>query len=109
MEEIIGLLAHFQEQLQGMNNDFQKIKDQVYDLYKENKDLKEENNNLKKLLFEDENGETREELKIDDHDNLSQLYEEGFHVCHFNFGETREGDCLFCMGILGENNEAQNN
>ena len=102
MEEIIGLLAHFQEQLQGMNNDFQKIKDTVYDLYKENKNLKEENNNLKKLLFENQNEEVREELKIEDHDNLTQLYEEGFHVCHFNFGETRDGDCLFCMGVLEE-------
>ncbi|MGM0502185.1 MAG: initiation control protein YabA [Bacillota bacterium] len=107
MEEIIGLLAHFQEQLQGMNNDFQKIKDQVYDLYKENKNLKEENNNLKKLLFEDKNDDARKELKIEQHDDLAQLYEEGFHICHFNFGESREGDCLFCMGVLGEEDDEQ--
>lgn len=31
---------------------------------------------------------------------LQDLYNEGFHVCHAHFAETREEDCLFCLSLL---------
>ena len=31
---------------------------------------------------------------------LRGLYDEGFHVCHAHFAETREEDCLFCLSLL---------
>ena len=36
----------------------------------------------------------------DGHDTLVKLYEEGYHVCHLNFGQQRQGECLFCLGFL---------
>ncbi|WP_027339744.1 initiation-control protein YabA [Halonatronum saccharophilum] len=98
MEEIISLLAHFQEELQVLTNDFQKVKNKIYNVYKENEALKEENENLKRLVFEKEESDDQGPI----HDNLSKLYSEGFHVCHLNFGESRQGDCLFCMGLLAD-------
>jgi regulator of replication initiation timing len=98
MEEIISLLAHFQERLQVLNDDFQKVKNTVYNMYKENKSLKEENENLRQLLFEKEDDEEVEGEVGED--NLVRLYEEGFHVCHLNFGEQRAENCLFCIGLL---------
>ena len=105
VEEIISLLAHFQEQLQVLNDDFQKVKNTVYDMYKENESLKEENENLKRLLFEKEEEEEEGDSQEQGEHNLSRLYEEGFHVCHLNFGEPREGSCLFCAGILNDEQE----
>jgi regulator of replication initiation timing len=32
--------------------------------------------------------------------NLKRLYEEGFHVCHLYFGQTRHGACIFCLACL---------
>ena len=31
---------------------------------------------------------------------LQVLYDEGFHVCHAHFAQTREEDCLFCLSLL---------
>lgn len=32
--------------------------------------------------------------------NLIKLYEQGFHICHGNFGRIREEDCLFCLNVI---------
>lgn len=107
-EEILNQLAHFRESLQAITQDFQKIKDTAYQLYKEKEDLLLENEHLRKLLFAKEEAKEKETqpqvgagLK-----NLARLYEEGFHVCHINFAEKRRGDCLFCQKLL-ESSERQ--
>lgn len=33
-------------------------------------------------------------------ETLSQLYDEGYHICPMSFGQAREEDCLFCLNFL---------
>ncbi len=108
-DEILSNLAYFQEEIEEMSMKFQKLKDVTYELYKENQALKEENEELKKLIFqENEEDADEEDKKGKGYSNLINLYKEGYHICHLSFGEKRKGDCLFCLQLI-ENQIEENN
>ena len=33
-------------------------------------------------------------------DALGDLYDDGYHICPANFGQSRSEDCLFCLNFL---------
>lgn len=108
-DEILSNLAYFQEEIEEMSMKFQKLKDVTYELYKENQALKEENEELKKLIFQENKEDIdKENKKGKGYSNLINLYKEGYHICHLSFGEKRKGDCLFCLQLI-ENQIEENN
>lgn len=94
-EEVLSTLAYFQEQLEEMSSRFQKLKDITYRLYKENEELRNENDELKEIVFH-----RKKESKGEAYSNLLHLYNEGYHICHPSFAERRRGDCLFCQKLI---------
>lgn len=43
-----------------------------------------------------------ERIRGEGFESLSQLYDEGYHICHDYFAQRREEACLFCLSFLYE-------
>lgn len=89
--------------------DFQELKNLVTKLEQENERLRGQLSPHNLVKTRSANPEaivpiTEESLSNEGHDTLVKLYEEGYHVCHLNFGQEREGECLFCLGFLSNAN-----
>ena len=39
-------------------------------------------------------------LQGEGYERLGQLYNDGFHVCPSNFGDSRQEECLFCLAFM---------
>jgi len=100
-EELLSALAHFQEEIERLSQQFKDLQSKTYDLYKENKRLRQENEELRELALKKQDVEGRDaDFSPQAAEYLSHLYEESYHICPLNFGEKRERDCLFCRELL---------
>lgn len=99
-------LKDLQTEMMQIISKFEHVQAEVTKTLEQNAELKIENQHLREVLRADRNGESDdsnpEPQLSKSRQNLEKLYEEGFHVCNFEYGKRRENNepCAFCLDVI---------
>lgn len=98
--EIFDALDGFSQNLLMTLAEVEAIKKHLQGVIDENTALRLENSKLRERLSQ----EVKEDVKTSNYgkENLENIYEDGFHICTFSYGQRRDNDepCMFCLELL---------
>lgn len=99
-KEIFDALDDFSQNLLTTLAEVDAIKKHLQGVIDENTTLRLENSKLRERLEkEDKTGHKSSNFGKE---NLENIYEDGFHICTFSYGQRRDNDgpCMFCVELL---------
>ncbi|AVL00426.1 DNA replication initiation control protein YabA [Pediococcus inopinatus] len=106
--EIYESFDGLQEESQKMSDQIQELQNGLTEILEENAELVIENEHLREQLSKYEQSSKNEDPKSTKHGlsksrkNLEKLYGRGYHVCNEWFGRHRENNepCAFCLDVI---------
>ncbi|VTS36591.1 DNA replication initiation control protein [Streptococcus pseudoporcinus] len=100
--ELFDAFDGFSQSLMITLADIEAMKKQVQGLVEENTVLRLENTKLRERLSQLEYETLAKAPSKQGNDHLEGIYDEGFHICNFFYGQRRENDeeCMFCRELL---------
>lgn len=115
-KDFFDSVSNMEMQIGQLYQQLEELKQYLTELVEENRDLKIENEHLRKHLDQqtdeaasnpETSGESTGKTVYDQigegYDNLARLYQEGFHICNIHFGSPRrDEDCLFCLSFFNK-------
>ena len=99
-KELFDALDDFSQNLLTTLADVDAIKKHLQSVIDENTRLRLENSKLRERLEkEDKIGHKPSNFGKE---NLENIYEDGFHICTYEYGKRRDNDepCMFCIELL---------
>ncbi|KGR72370.1 DNA replication initiation control protein YabA [Streptococcus phocae subsp. phocae] len=101
-KELFDAFDGFSQNLMVTLADIEAMKKQVQSLVEENTVIRLENTKLRDRLHQLEHETLTKSPSKQGKDHLEGIYDEGFHICNFFYGQRRENDeeCMFCRELL---------
>ena len=96
-----------QDKIVQIEKGLRQLQDELNQAKQESRLLEEENLRLRRQLCQIGGGDYQDivansqAIRQTAHESLSSLYSNNFHICHLFFGRPRQGECLFCLSLLG--------
>lgn len=99
-KEIFDALDDFSQHLLMTLAEVESVKKHLQGVIDENTALRLENSKLRDRLEKEEKSNVR--TSNFGKENLENIYEDGFHICTYEYGKRREqdGPCMFCIELL---------
>ncbi|KXT78472.1 DNA replication initiation control protein YabA [Streptococcus sp. DD13] len=100
-KEIFDSLDRLSQSLMMILPEVEEIKKHMQGVIEENTALRLENAKLRERLILEETARTGDSSK-DSLTQLTNIYDDGFHVCNQFYGQRRDNDepCMFCLELL---------
>ncbi|HFH9837144.1 TPA: DNA replication initiation control protein YabA [Streptococcus suis] len=99
-KEIFDALDDFSQNLLMTLAEVEAVKKHLQGVIDENTALRLENSKLRERLEKEEKSSVK--TSNFGKENLENIYEDGFHICTYEYGKRREqdGPCMFCLELL---------